>query len=140
MSGPPRVFSSKVDAIALLALAPPPLVLVSLAGHRLPLSGPLLAVTLPLLFIGLVLPLWVLLGTDYRIEAGELRIRAGPLRWRIPVAGITRVEPTRDARSGPALSLDRLCIDYGHGARCLVSPRDAAGFVRELKHHGAKIP
>ena len=56
----------------------------------------------------------------------------GPFRWRVPIDAITAITPTRSALSSPALSLDRLRIEYGERA-ILVSPIYKEGFVRALR-------
>ena len=89
--------------------------------------------------LGAALVLWVLYGTDYRLHAGELHVRSGPFRWRVPVAQIHAVEPTRSALSSPALSLNRLRIRYGDGKAVMVSPADREGFFEALRAHGAPV-
>jgi uncharacterized membrane protein YdbT with pleckstrin-like domain len=71
-------------------------------------------------------------STDYRIVDGLLVIRCGVFRWRVPVDAITSVTPTRSPAASPALSLDRLRIEY-QGRAILVSPRDKDGFIRSLR-------
>lgn len=79
-----------------------------------------------------VLVFWVCFGTFYVVDATELRIRSGPFRWRIPIAEIHRVSPTRSPWSSPTLSLNRLRIDYGKGKWILVSPERRAEFMHGL--------
>lgn len=88
--------------------------------------------------LGIIVPLWLLLGTQYLLEAEQLTVRAGPFKWRIPLAEITKIAPTRNPLSSPALSLDRLRIEYGRGKFVLVSPRDKEQFVRDIEAFGAK--
>jgi hypothetical protein len=83
--------------------------------------------------VGVVLPAWMLLATDYRVERDDCRVRSGPFRWTIPVSEIQSVRPTRNPRSSPALSLDRLEITYGGGRRLLVSPLDKDGFLSAIE-------
>ena len=83
--------------------------------------------------VGAFLPLWLLTSTRYSLLNGELRIQCGPFRWRIPIAAITGITPTSNPLSSPALSLDRLRIDYGTGDSLMISPRDKTGFIRELE-------
>ena len=90
-------------------------------------------------FLGAALVLWVLYGTDYRVHAGELHVRSGPFRWRVPLAQIRAVEPTRSPLSSPALSLNRLRIRYGNGKAVMVSPADREGFFEALRTHGASV-
>lgn len=90
-----------------------------------------------MLLVGGVLPLWILGGTKYTISAPMLIVQSGPFRWQIPIAEITRIEPTRNPLSSPALSLDRLRITYGRSKACMVSPRDKDAFITELRRNGA---
>lgn len=87
------------------------------------------------LVLGGGLPLWVLLGTRYELTPGRLLIRCGPFRWTVPLEEIRAVEPTRNPLSSPALSLDRLRIDYGRGSSVMISPRDQARFLAELDRY-----
>jgi len=86
----------------------------------------------PLLLAAGAFQLHVLYATDYTLEADALRIRASFFRWRIPLAAIESIEPTRNPLSSPAPSLDRLLIRYGGGRRVMISPADKAGFLRAL--------
>lgn len=83
--------------------------------------------------IGIGLPLWLLLSTRYTLEPRQLIVRCGPLKWRIAVADITAITPTNNPLSSPALSLDRLRIDYGKGRSLMVSPRDKVQFLRVIE-------
>lgn len=85
----------------------------------------------------LVIPVWIFIGTSYTFTGRDLVIRSGPARWEIPVASIESITPTRNLRSSPALSLDRLQLDYGDGQRVLVSPRDKDAFLAELERRKA---
>ena len=76
---------------------------------------------------------WVLADTRYILDEHELLVRSGPFRWRIRIAEITSVTPTRDPMSGPALSFDRLKDSYGRGRAILISPADQNAFLRALE-------
>ena len=73
----------------------------------------------------------MLIGTHYTVDGNILRIRCGPFRWQVLVDAIESVEPTRNPLSSPALSLDRLRIQYGK-RRIFVSPADKAGFLKAI--------
>lgn len=75
---------------------------------------------------------WMLLATYYVVSDERLDIHAGPFRWRIRLAELVAVAPTRMAWSAPALSLDRLRVEYGRGRWVLVSPRRQAEFLAAL--------
>ena len=87
----------------------------------------------PALLLPAALPLWLLRTTDYTITDTHLRIRCGPLRWSVPLADVRAIGPTRNALSSPALSLDRLRIEYSHSLAVLVSPDDKEGFLGALR-------
>lgn len=79
------------------------------------------------------LPLWILMATYYTLDAEQLAIRSGPFSWRIPLAEIHRITPTSNPLSSPALSLDRLRVEYGNGRALMISPRDKERFLRDLE-------
>ena len=86
--------------------------------------------------LGLLYPLY------YQITSSDLNIRSGFLRWRIPLASINEVRPTSNPLSSPALSLDRLRVDYRRDGKTkfiLISPEDKAGFMRELARSEAGL-
>lgn len=67
----------------------------------------------------------------YEITPDVLLVRHGALRKRVPLHEISRVAPTRDLMSAPALSLDRIQVDCNlepHGY-ILVAPADRDGFL-----------
>ena len=87
--------------------------------------------------LSLLLPAWLLLGTRYSLTDDALKVRAGPFRWTVPLAEISSVRPSRSILSAPALSLDRIQIDYG-ARRILISPRERQRFVDELRQRCPK--
>jgi hypothetical protein len=84
----------------------------------------------------LALCVWTLLGTYYVVDATTLVVRSGPFHWSVPLREIRSVQPTRDIRSGPALSFDRLRIEYGAGRVLLISPREKDAFLADLARRG----
>ena len=130
---PPLVFRSKVDGwfrllpwVGVLVLAGV-LVVPALLGDRTALWFT------PALLLPAALPLWLLPTTHYTITDTHLRIRCGPLRWNVPLADVRAVGPTRNPLSSPALSLDRLRIDYSNSLAVMVSPDDKDGFLSALR-------
>ena len=75
--------------------------------------------------------IWTWMTTDYTLTSSELLVRSGPFRWRVPLADILEIKPTRNPLSSPALSFDRLEVRYRHGM-LLISPEDKDGFLRSL--------
>jgi membrane protein YdbS with pleckstrin-like domain len=71
----------------------------------------------------------------YEITPSTLLVRSGWFRREVPLASIQRVFPTHNPLSAPALSLDRLQVEYTQGSLprfVLISPRDTASFLRDL--------
>ena len=79
------------------------------------------------------LPLWLLLDTRYTVTADELQICSGPFRWCIALSEVREVSPSRSWLSSPALSLDRIRVQYGVARSVLVSPREKQRFVDCLR-------
>lgn len=127
-------FRSKVDwwlaAILLLSALASLVAVGSVAMVESPFRA--LAVS-PVLLLSVGLPVWLLRATAYRIGPSELFVRCGPFRWRVPLSEIRAVTPTRNPLSSPALSLDRLRIDYGRRRWIMISPADKEAFVTELR-------
>src|SRR5690606_1532665 len=97
-------------------------------------TSPSLAVALAaLLLVGVILPLWILRSTYYTLDARYLHVRSGPFKWRVPLRDIRAVRPTRSPLSSPALSLDRLRIEFGRAGSIMISPGDKDRFLTELE-------
>lgn len=133
-------YRSKIDAwLVLLVIATGLLALTSGVPQILrgaPWAIPI-AVTVFLLVVGL--PAWLMATTAYWFEGQELCIRSGPVNLRIPVDQIRAVTPSRSVISSPALSLDRLRIDYGRHGSVLISPLDRKGFLAELETRRSQV-
>jgi hypothetical protein len=80
----------------------------------------------------------MLVSTHYTVDGTTLRIACGPFRWKVPIDAIESVEATRNPLSSPALSLDRLRIDYGK-RRIMVSPADKSGFLKAIGQDPADV-
>jgi hypothetical protein len=133
-------FKSKVDTWLVLLVVVPMVIVVAVvggvAGDSLVASRTTrISVIVPLV-LGFGLPLWLFLSTSYTVSTAHLTVRSGPFRIVVPIASITRVAATRSIESAPALSLDRLAVEYGTGKRVLISPSDKAGFLKALAMAG----
>lgn len=129
-------FRSKIDTW-LLGILIGALLVVFIAffaavGEGLP-AGALLAFFAVLMLVGALI-VSTLVATHYTVHRGTLIVVSGPLRWRIPIDQIQRVEATRQPWSSPALSLDRLRIRYGDGRQIMISPADKNGFLKAIGH------
>lgn len=129
-------FDSKRDLWLVLILRIMPVVVLLivadawwLSHHDLsgPIAGAIILMLLEIFFFESLLR-----STYYLIDGNTLVIRSSFLRWRVPIGDIRAVTPTRSALSSPALSLDRLRIDYASKA-ILVSPDDPRRFIEALR-------
>jgi hypothetical protein len=140
-------YPSKKDWwITLLVL--PAFVLMAGVGVVLLYLGITQVAPLPILLPGLILSvvggltLWAYFSTFCEITPPDLLVRFGPLRWTIPLEGITQVERKQgmspDWAWGVAWSQDRVVVKYRkrNGRMALlgvaISPEDQEGFLRAL--------
>lgn len=78
---------------------------------------------------------WPVWSTKYSIDSQKLRIQSLFLTWVIPVENIINVSQTNNSVASPALSLDRLKIDYvqeGKAKFILLSPKNQTEFCQAL--------
>lgn len=59
-------------------------------------------------------------------------IETGLRKTRIELKDITEITPSRNSVSSPALSLDRLKVQYGDKS-ILISPKDRDAFIEAVK-------
>jgi hypothetical protein len=78
----------------------------------------------------------MLLRTRYVIDGQALLVQCGFLRWRVALSSIVAAQITNDPTSGPALSLDRVRVDFvranGEQDAILVSPKERERFIAAL--------
>ncbi|MDJ0910679.1 MAG: PH domain-containing protein [Woeseiaceae bacterium] len=130
----PKRFPSKIDAwlVVLLVIAIGGVVLgfvVAVMENEDPVATMFMGAAM-LLVVMLIVSL--LFRTYYSVEGDTLRIVSGPFSWRVPIAEIEALEPTRSPLSSPALSLDRLRIRYSGKKSIMISPADKQRFARAL--------
>jgi hypothetical protein len=131
-----RAYRSKVDGkiagVTVLTIA-----VLIVAGATMPDRNHDTAIVLHAVSLFcLALCVWTVLGTYYVIDATSLVVRSGPFHWTVALRDIRSVQATRDIRSGPALSFDRLRIEYGAGRVLLISPREKDAFLADLARRG----
>ena len=131
-----RTYRSKVDGkiagVTVLTIA-----VLIVAGATMPDRNHDTAIVLHAVSLFcLALCVWTLLGTYYVIDATSLVVRSGPFHWTVALRDIRSVQATRDIRSGPALSFDRLRIEYEAGRVLLISPREKDAFLADLARRG----
>jgi hypothetical protein len=132
------IYASKKDWWLMVIIAAAGLALAGAAAYQVSTNGlahPASWILLLCLLFYLTVVLIFAYPVSYEIRPPDLLIRAGLTRSRITLSSIEAVSPTRDPASAPALSLDRLRIDYlkkGKPTFSLVSPEDKAAFLTNL--------
>jgi hypothetical protein len=132
------IYASKKDWWLMVIIAAAGLSLVGAAAYQVSTNGlahPASWILLLSLLFYVAVVLIFAYPVSYEIRPPDLLIRAGLTRSRITLSSIEAVSPTRDPTSAPALSLDRLRIDYlkkGKPAFSLVSPEDKVTFLTNL--------
>lgn len=128
-------YPSKIDTWLVLVIWLGAIVLLasSVVTVVLPLSYKL---RLDILLVFLCLAFFiicVLYSTLYVIANSTLVVRSGPFKWTILLNRIIEIVPSRNPRSSPACSLDRLCIKYkGLWSGLLISPTDKYHFLQDM--------
>ena len=85
---------------------------------------------------------WPVFNTRYSIQNDTLTIRCMFLKWVIPLANIQQISKTSNPISSPALSLDRLKIEYiqeGKIKHVLISPRNSQQFCQVVQSQNTQI-
>lgn len=127
------VFRSKVDLWLIALIVAIPILVLEFALEGTGFNerfADLLAVAI--CAVVLVLVAWIYLTTRYTVTSEALLVKSGPFSWIVPLREISRIEPTHNPASSPALSLDRLCIRYGD-REIMISPADKSGFMSAMK-------
>ncbi|QJD97032.1 PH domain-containing protein [Mucilaginibacter robiniae] len=98
-----------------------------------------IAVMIILSIVSLVL-LPIVFNTNYRIKGQLLKVQSGIiLNLSIDISTINRITATRSILSAPALSLDRLEVFYNKYDSVVISPRNKADFIAQLKQINPNI-
>jgi hypothetical protein len=130
-----RWYPSKIDRWLVPVLCVPPAAAVAvcvafaLVGSTSGLLvGGAMVVLVAGIYFGLVVP------TRYGVCETYLLVRFGLCLRRVPLYDISEVRPTHNPLSSPALSLDRLHVQYGRGLfnAVMISPADRNGFLDNL--------
>ena len=82
---------------------------------------------------------WTWFKTGYEVTPGYVTVQSGPIKKKIPIYEIKKISKTKNPLSAPALSLDRLEINYGQFGMALVSPKDKQKFISLLTSINSKI-
>ena len=134
-----QIYPSKIDAwlgVVLIGAC----IAVGLAFFVAVKSGrpQMIIATLPAVVIGAGLPIWLMLSTRYTLNDTRLLVKSGPFSWEVPIKSITSVTETSNPLSSPALSLDRLRIEYSQGKAVMISPKQKREFLQDLEARRAR--
>jgi hypothetical protein len=129
-----QVYTSKIDTwLALVLVGAVAACLIAFVFALRTGSTTAVVATLPALIIGAGLPIWLMTSTAYTLSSTTLLVKSGPFKWQVPIEQIASITPTSNPLSSPALSLDRLRIDYGRGQSIMISPKDKDQFIQDLE-------
>lgn len=126
-------FNSKIDiwlGVLIISVA----VMVLKAAYLIVLQPYGVFEAAVLVVLGAVLPVWILLSTNYYVINENLWIYSGPFRWKILTSSISKIEFSRSWTSSPALSLDRIFIEYDGGKSIMVSPKERTKFLTAIRN------
>ena len=136
-------FRSKVDFVPVLLLV---LAVFLLDTAAMSFALPAMAnvenlAPFALFFLATFVPVLSVLASlpvRYQVTGREILVRSGLLRWTIPIADLHRACATRGLRPAPALSMQRLRLDFQKGDRVCslhISPVDPQAFLEALVAH-----
>ena len=128
-------YSAKIDWWIALILCLPPAAAVTVFIRSL-LFGELvgLAVGIGMTFCVGCIYFGLLFPMRYGLSDEQFLVRSGIFSQGIPLNDISEVRPTFNPLSSPALSIDRLRIQYGQagGKAVMIAPADRGRFLDEL--------
>jgi hypothetical protein len=66
------------------------------------------------------------------VDNDKLKIVSGPFRVTVDISNIHSVTKTRSLLSSPALSRERLLIEFDNKRKIMVSPKDTRRFLKAI--------
>lgn len=76
--------------------------------------------------------LWLWFGTSYKIDDENLIVKNGLFKSTIDIKSIKKLRATKTLLAGPALSIDRIEIQYKRYDSVIVSPKEKNKFIESL--------
>ena len=127
---------SKIDWWVIIVLTGSSLLLLTLVYSNFDSQNLHEDIIFSVLFSSLALVVWLPIPTTYYVVDGEiLKIYSIFLKWEIPLSSIENIKETSDSLSAPALSLDRIKIEYKKDnihKSIMVSPRNKTEFIKQV--------
>ena len=125
-------YPSKVDTWLKAVLGSALLLPLGLAASLYKVSATAAYITLGTVVFDALLIWLLVVPCRYIFREEDLLVQAGILKWKVPYKDVTSVEETNNPLSSPALSLDRIRIEY-QGRAIMVSPERKAEFLSVLR-------
>lgn len=83
-------------------------------------------------FSGAIVMLWIWFNTGYTIEESVIKINYGPIKKSIDIHEINSIRSARNPFIDPALSMDKVEINYATFKTIAISPKNQEEFVHQL--------
>jgi len=83
-------------------------------------------------FSGAIVMLWIWFNTGYTIEESVIKINYGPIKKSIDIHEINSIRSARNPFIDPALSMDKIEINYAAFKTIAISPKNQEEFVHQL--------
>ncbi|MFB4168868.1 PH domain-containing protein [Virgibacillus sp. JSM 102003] len=83
--------------------------------------------------------MWIWFKTGYTIENNSIKIQYGPFKKYIEIDEIYNIRETKNPFTAPALSMNRVEINYGKYETIQISPKEISLFVGELQKKNPHI-
>ncbi|HBH25488.1 MAG TPA: hypothetical protein DDY13_18985 [Cytophagales bacterium] len=136
-------FKSRKDALFTIIIYGTVMLLISLSVLELSINGPVrenIWIFGIVLVINIVL-LWIYHGTYYKIENGQLKYRSGPIRGKIRLDRIRKIEKGKTMWAGikPATALHGLIVHYNKYDEIYISPKTNDKFIDQLMEMNSDI-
>lgn len=130
------MYRSKIDSWLIILLAGSSILLLTLVYLNFNIQKLHEDLLFSLLLGSLSLIIWLPIPTTYYAVGNEvLKIHSTFLKWEIPLSSIQKIKETSDSLSAPALSLDRIKIEYkkdGINKSIMVSPVNKSEFIKQI--------
>ncbi|OMP67853.1 PH domain-containing protein [Domibacillus epiphyticus] len=89
-------------------------------------------ITTIILLIPAIYLLWIWFGTRYEIQQSILNVHFGPYKKIIDIGTISTIRQTKNPFIDPALSGDKIEINYNEFETINISPKDKEAFLRQI--------
>jgi hypothetical protein len=129
-------YKSKKDTWVLVVIAGSMLAAVFAGAAMILFTSEIWLRSIGLVIMGTsLIPILLTTPVRYSIDGYNLHVRGGYQHWMIPLQNILAVTPSRNWIASPALSTDRLEIEYKDWegtSMLLISPERTGQFLNEL--------